>query len=417
MSAIAKSAAGVALVLVTLGAVLAVRARTQAVNELDAASTEHAAALDAERDRSDALDAELAGERRRAHQAETRVKELAVELEAVRLALAEATAPPPEPEPAVAQGPIDWRTVVESYPAFRPENVGTALDDVDWEVVADSMSNMPALIAKLAEHMEQGRPMTELSADTVGSIQRYNAPLVTTAMKLAQQGVAGSDINGAFSHPGFMSNAIAATLLALDMPLDEATTTKLDALTADYTAREAKRVAGYGDDSYTVERLVDESRLKHEYFQKVYALLTDAQHAALRPEPVRGRTQLDIFCESLVWSGKAGPLVFTDRDDLTVKVRGWVFSRARVPETQHAPAGALIDTWINALPDELLARETDGLVNSGMLHVDQVTESAAQVLELLRTFDQELDLDDAQRAQLRAVPGSIVLYRRPVDEG
>jgi len=302
---------------------------------------------------------------------------------------------------------------VKAYPAYSPEGLGDALSSVDWEVVADSMSHMPALIAELARHIEEGRPMEQLPAETIGSIQRYNGPLVTTAMRLAQKGVAGSDVNGAFSNPGFMSNALAATLLALDMPLDAQQSVRLAALTNDFAAREAKRVAGYDETTYTLQKLVDESRLKHEYFQKVFALLTPQQSDALRPEAVRGRLQLDIFCESLAWAGKAGPALFGDRADLANKVGGWVISRGALPASEQERAKALVTAWVDRLPDDFLAVTPDALDEKGMLQVDRVVASAAHVLELLKTLENELDLDDAQRARLHAVPGSVVPYHRP----
>jgi hypothetical protein len=193
------------------------------------------------------LENDLASERRRAQRAETETEKLRAAIASVQEQLTAATAPPEEP--VAPEGPVDWREAVKSYPAFAPEGLGDALGTVDWEVVADSMSNMPPLIAQLAGHLEEGKPLTELPADTVGSIQRYNGPLVTTAMRLSQQGVAGTDVNGAFSHPGFMSNALSATLLALDMPLTSQQSAKLEQITADYAAREAKRASGYGDDA------------------------------------------------------------------------------------------------------------------------------------------------------------------------
>lgn len=356
------------------------------------------------------LETELANERRRAQRAESETAKMRTTIESVQEQLAAATAPVVEEAP---EGPVDWREVVKtSYPAYSPEGLGDALATVDWDVVAESMSNMPPLIAELATHLVEGKPMTELPAETVGSIQRYNGPLVTTAMRLSQKGVVGTDVNGAFSHPGFMSNALAATLLALDMPLGKAQSATLEKLTADYAAREARRAAGYGDDAYALEKIVDESRLKHDYFAEVYALLTAEQHDAVRPEAVRGRTQLDIFCESLVWSGKAGPMVYTDREDLARKVTGWASSRGRIPQHLHEQSGALVTQWVDRLPEDALRWEADGLVNMGMLHVENVTQSAGHVLALLKTFDRELDLDAEQRKSLRAVPGSIVLYRQ-----
>ena len=409
--------AGGALIVMAIGAFISMRTHESALTELRDAGTQTDATLNESRTRIEELDAELAGERRRTRQAETRVKELLAEVKSARRELEAVQAAAEAPEVADAAEAKDWRAVVKNYPAFKPEGMADALADLDWEVVAESMSNMPSLISQLAEHLAEGRPMTELPAETVGSIQRYNGPLVTTALKLSQKGVAGSDVNGAFSHPGFMSNALAATLLALDMPLDDAQTAKLNQLTDDYSARETKRVADYDEDTYIVERLVDESRLKHRYFQEMYALLSTAQHDAVRPESVRGRTQLDIFSESLAWAGKAGPLLFTDRADLTLKVSAWITRRGGIGADNAARTQTLVEAWVNELPDDMLAWEPDGLVKTGMLQVDHVTESATAVLELLRTLDAELDLDAAGRKGLRAVPGSIVFYRNPADGG
>ncbi len=409
--------AGGALIVMAVGAFISMRTHASAMSELREAGEQTVSTLDQSRTRIEELDAELAGERRRTRQAELRVKALLAEVETTRDELEVAMAAAEQPDVEDVEVPTGWRVAVSKYPAFKPEGMGDALADLDWEVVAESMSKMPALISQLAAHLAEGRPMTELPAETVGSIQRYNGPLVTTALKLSQKGVAGSDVNGAFSHPGFMSNALAATLLALDMPLDAAQTAKLDKLTADYSARETKRVAAYDDDTYVVERLVDESRLKHDYFQEMYALLSTAQHEAVRPESVRGRTQLDIFSESLAWAGKTGPLLFTDRADLTLKVNAWVTRRGGIDADNAERTRALVESWVSELPDELLAWEPDGLVKTGMLQVDHVTESAVAVLELLRTLDAQLDLDAGGRKGLRAVPGSLVFYRSPADGG
>jgi len=407
---------GGVVVVATIAVVLATRSASDDIAKLRAESADVTAALDETRDEKERLETELAAEHRRTQRAEAEKAAALAETETLQEAvarlekeLAEAAAVIAEHSPPV---PDDWHEVVKSFPAYSPEGLGDALATVDWDVVAESMSNMPPLIAELATHLAEGRPMNELPAETIGSIQRYNGPLLTTAMKLSQKGVAGSDVNGAFSHPGFMSNALAATLLALDMPLSKEQSTKLDRITADYSAREAKRVDGYDDDTYIVKRLVDESLLKHDFFAEVYKLLTDEQHVALRPEAVRGRLQLDIFCESLAWAGKAGPLVFDDREDLTNKAGSWVISRGAIPDAAQEQTRGLVAQWVDELPDEFLAWEADGLANMGMLHVEHTTDSAAHVLELLRTMDRELDLDAAQRARLRQVPGSIVPYRQ-----
>ena len=406
---------GGVVVLATVAVVLATRGKSEEMAKLRAEQATVTTTLDDTRAQVSKLESDLSAEQRRTHRAESEAAELTNELVAVRAQLDAAQAAAVAAATPVAVDPLDWREVLKSYPAYKPEGLGDALATVEWEVVAESMSNMPPLIAELATHLEEGKPITDLPAETMGSIQRFNGPLVTTAMRLSQGGVVGTDVNGAFSHPGFMSNALAATLLAIDMPLSKQQSAKLDAITADYAAREAKRAASYPEDAYKLEQIVDESRLKHAYFAEVYKLLTPEQHLAVRPEAVRGRTSLDIFCESLVWSGKAGPMVYTDREDLAKKVSNWALARGRLPDDTHDAARALIAAWVDALPQDALTYEADGLSNMGMLHVENVTASAGHILELLKTVDRELDLNAEERQSLRAVPGSIVFYRRATD--
>ncbi len=338
--------------------------------------------------------------------------ELRQQLDETRAALEVATTP--EAEPVVEEGPRDWRDTVSTFPAYATgpadEQVAAALAAVKWEQVAESMSGMPPLIAELADFIQAGKPMTELPAESVATIQTLNAPLVTTAMGLMRAGVPGTGINGSFSHPGFMTNALAAALEALELPLSPDQAERLERLAADFTARERERVDGYGDQEYVVRQLLDESALKHDYFVATYRLLTGEQHEAVRPPAVRGRTQLDIFSESLMWAGRVGPLLFESREDLSHKVSDWVISRGGIRSSEHDAAKAIVADWVDALPEAAVSAEPDGLVRSGMLEVRHVMQSAGHVLALLETLSGELPLDDAGQARLRAVPGSIVLY-------
>lgn len=403
---------GGVVVLATVAVVLATRGKSEEMATLRAEQTTVTTQLGETRAQVSKLESDLSAEQRRTQRAEVETAKLTNELAAVREQLESAQAAAVAAETPVAVDPLDWREVLKSYPAYKPEGLGDALATVEWEVVAESMSNMPPLIAELATHLEEGKPMTELPAETIGSIQRFNGPLVTTAMRLSQGGVVGTDVNGAFSHPGFMSNALAATLVAMEMPLSTQQSAKLGEITADYAAREAKRAASYEADAYKLEQIVDESRLKHAYFAEVYKVLTPEQHLAVRPEAVRGRLQLDIFCESLVWAGKAGPMVYTDRADLTKKASNWALSRGQLPDHTHEAVRALIADWVDALPEDALTYEADGLSNMGMLHVKNTTASAGHVLAMFKIVDREVDLNAEERQSLRAVPGSIVFYRK-----
>ncbi len=406
MRAAAPVMAGAMLMCLAIGGIYVYRSQSVAA---DAALVEAEAQMQEAgelADRTTELERDLASEKRRVQQAEADAAEARKELAAANAKVASLTE-----ELAAATAPAEAPGATDTgYPAFRPEGVAEALADVDWEVIATSMSNMPPLIDELAAALADGRPQNELPAETIGAIQRHNGPLVAAGMKLAQAKVAGEAVNSAFTHPGFMSNAMAATLDAVELPLSDEQRAALERITLDYSTRESRRLEAYDDSTYALEKFVDESALKGAYFAEVYRVLTDEQHDTIRPESVRGRTQLDIFGHSLLWSGRAGPLVVNGRDDLAGHVGRWIGRRAGIAEDLRPRAMELIEAWVADLPDAFIARQSDALVASGMMHVEHVEESGAHVLELLRTFDTELDLDDAGRTRLRAVPGTVVIY-------
>ena len=81
-----------------------------------------------------------------------------------------------------------------------------------------------------------------------------------------------------------MANAVAAALEALEMPLDEQQAMALGVLAGEFVARDERRLAGYEPDPGNLAKMCDEAELKHEFFGKVYGLLSDAQHESLREQ-------------------------------------------------------------------------------------------------------------------------------------
>ena len=60
------------------------------------------------------------------------------------------------------------------------------------------------------------------------------------------------------------------------------------------------RLAELREPVSTVRKLVGESQVRHDFFVGVYGVLTEEQHAALRPEIIRGRLSLDLYSESVL---------------------------------------------------------------------------------------------------------------------
>ncbi len=378
-------------------------ARLQA--ELDAAQAARAAAegaRSAAETRAAAAERELGAARRDAQR---------VAREAEAAAAAAAAAPPPAPEAATdvaaAEEEETWRTRVGRYPAFAFEDGGEhihdALAEIDWGSVAEHMSAMVPLIDEIAGALAAGRPP---SPEALGATQQHNGPLVVAALRLQQEGVPGTGPNGSFTHPAFMTNAIAANLEALGLALDANQMRRLGDIGADYERRDRERLAAYADATPQIRKLADEAQEKGAFFEAALGVLRADQRTALVPEAARGRVALDLFSEGLVWVGRAQPLRFRDPAHLTELVEAQFI--AHVDPAARDAAHRVVADWVAALPSAVTEREPDALEQNGILVASHVTTCALHVAQLVETLLRDVAVGDEAAQRLRAVGGTVV---------
>lgn len=289
--------------------------------------------------------------------------------------------------------------------AFRFPELDEALGKVDWNVVGASLAKMGPLCAKFADEIAQGR---ELPPDVVGDLQKHNGPLVTQALRAAGK-VPGTGPNGAFTHPTFSVNAMAAALEALGMPATESQSAALHGVARRYAAEDAQRLAAYDDRTFQLRRIVEEGGVRTRFFADALAVLTEDQRAALRPAATRDRTSLDLWSSGLFWSQWARPAAYAGREQFLKDFgRGFV-TGIKLDEAARARAEEMRAAWALSLPADLLKRADDPLSRMGMLSVPFVEEMAAQELALLERMAAELPLEGdslaaAKKLQLVAVP-------------
>ncbi|MHC4821375.1 MAG: hypothetical protein ACYTDX_06615, partial [Planctomycetota bacterium] len=143
------------------------------------------------------------------------------------------------------------------------------LNEVDWDSVGDSLGKMIPIIEDMAAAGREGR---KLDMNEVGKIATLNASLIKAAVSLDGK-IPGSGINGSFTHPAFQANAIASALAAAGLPLDKAQTDQLAALGRKYTDSEAARNRGYGDETWALTKIIDETREKDRFFAEAFGVL------------------------------------------------------------------------------------------------------------------------------------------------
>ncbi|MCG3136127.1 MAG: hypothetical protein HMLKMBBP_03955 [Planctomycetes bacterium] len=344
----------------------------------------------------------------RASEAERKLRDASAALAAVQERLAAADAKLRDLESAAKPGPApkpDGAKEARNPQAFSFPDRDEILGQVDWRIVGTSLAKMGPLCAKFAEELAKGG---ELPPEVVGELQRHNGPLVTQALRVMGK-VPGTGANGAFTHPVFSVNALAAALDALGMPLTESQSASLLGIARRYAAEDAQRLAGYDERTFQLRKLVEEGSIRSRFLADALGALTNEQRDALRPAATRDRTSLDLWSSGIFWSQFARPVRLADREKLQSEFCRSLVTGLKLDEAGQARAEAVRASWAAALPADTLKRAEDPLSAMNMFPVAFVEEMAAAELALAERLAAELPLSGdalaaARRIQFVLVP-------------
>jgi hypothetical protein len=285
------------------------------------------------------------------------------------------------------------------------------LDRLDWAAIGANAEKMRPLLADLLAGIQAKKPM---SPEVIGRIQTLNGPLLTAALQLEEDLDTGH-VNTAFTHPAFMSNAIAATLTAAGLPLTSEQEKALADIGLRYTEEEKRRAASYGPEAFQLRRILDEAALRQRFFDEVESHLTAEQRAALGDPTVRGRVQLDLFSSGLVWTGRCAVLTFRDVDGLVAAFAERLVTSLHLAldEAAREDLRRLIAEWLRGWPVAALETPADPASLSGMVTVAYAMDCARRELALLEGLQSALSLDAKGVESLRSAQAVLLPARLP----
>lgn len=338
------------------------------------------------------------------------IDRLSRELDSKRDELTEARARINELESRAEQADTVVKTpeTVPTKPRFLYEKEADVLNEVDWKVVGESTANLQPLLGKLAVAVREGTDVRTMTEE-IGSIQRWNGPLVTQALKMRNSGLSGFGTNGAFTHPSIVVNQVFATLREAGKPLSAEQERFLADLGTRFIAAEAKRVASYGDATLEAQKLLEESLLKELLYTEIDKLLTADQREALHPADLRGLMKADLFSSGLIWLQTAGPLPFANREAFATVVALKLMQNEQIPATHADAVKSVVTEWVAQLPDAFLSKPLTPEIRLGFMKVTDIIESARQLITLRKSLMRSIP-DDAVRKNLRKGTGVIVPY-------
>jgi hypothetical protein len=320
------------------------------------------------------------------------------------LAPGETPAPPVDAAPKTAGAPV-----VPTAPQIRIPAHDESLAEIDWGSVGNSVWKMRPLMDSLGESTARG----DSYPPELGQVVVHNGQLVVAALKF-EKSVKTGNPNSAYTHPAFMSNAIAATLAAAALPLDDAQARALGDLSVQFTLEDEQRRKAYGDKTFELAKVCDEGELRDRFFSAAFGVLTPQQREALSGSKFRGRVAIDLFSSGLLWQIHTKPLPFDSVDDLVEKIVEELTSRIEIGWTdeQREELKRLVSTWVTQWPGDATSRVADAYSLAGMPLVSWVLECGRRQLPFLESLPVALGLTPAKAAKVREMSVAIVPLRK-----
>jgi hypothetical protein len=306
--------------------------------------------------------------------------------------------------PAPGSGADVAAAVKEAGPRFAFPEFGEAIAKVDWKSVGRNTRAMVPLISSLRDAAGSKEP-PDLAE--IGKIQKHNAALIEEAAKIMGK-VPGIGANGAFTHPAFQVNSMAATLDAAGLPLTDAQAKALGQVGTEFTEKEKARAAGYTDATWELQKVIDEADLKDRFFEAAFAVLTPEQRNALVPAGTKGLVGFDLYSSGLMLAQLLAPVQTKGRDDYAAKTAQSLGNRTGLGEEQKAEVQRVVAEWAATLPEEWFTKEFERTIGQPLIPVALVAESARRDLALLQRIVREMPVPEEKAKALRRT--SFILF-------
>ena len=363
-------------------------------NQTDTAAAAKASAEDEQaslRDKVTRLEAAL-------REAQSKTRDSDKEIDRLREeAAARAAAPVAVPAPAAAPA--------SKGPRFAFAQFGK-LNDVDWKSVGENLNAISPICGEIAEAMSKGEDSTPLQ----GKAAQHNGHLINAAIKIIGQ-VPGTGVNGAFTHPAFQVNAIAAALEAAGKPLTPEQATALEKLAREFTDEDARRLEGYKETAFALQKVIDEADLRRRFFEAAFAAISEDQRNALTPPATRGILGLDLYSDGLLWATVMRVVPFRHEAALGDSVTRMLEGGMKIPTEQTEALRAVVGRWVADLPASLRDPPEGEQGGRGRTHVSLVRLAAARTLALAESVVTDLKLQGEAAARARKWPATILPVR------
>jgi hypothetical protein len=333
-----------------------------------------------------------------------RTGELEAEIARLNQRLAEASAdrtavaPPPATPAAAApaEAPAAPLPAVSAAAAFADARYAETLAKIDWAKIGEVTKEMqPMLVELLKQAAETGKPSTELAL----KLQELNGKLVSQVPAMLASGAPGFGPNGAYTHPLFVANSLAATLAAGGKTLDANQLAAIDGLVRSFAA-ENDALAG-APRGFELERLLAESEMKDRFFAEVTSRLSPEQQAMLYPKEMAEYDGANLFGSGLMVRPYAAAIPSKDPADFARLATNRLTEDLGLDEAASARVRGILEASAARATDSF-AMPVDATEKAmRMMRKGRATGALRAQLDAMRAIERDGGLTAEQLAKLR----------------
>jgi len=332
----------------------------------------------------------------KSQQLATRNEELTQENQQLAERVAELTAqietPPPVSNTATGEDSAQTGGLPVAFGAYGDLE---QLLDADWAGMAESVGRMHEMIEELFTKILAGE---EPTMDEQIAIARENQSLSQYALQVIGKLPTSSTGNGEYAHPITLSNLTAELLDQAGVPLSDAQRSSISDLGQQYEKSWQALQAGYGPETITLEKFIDELSIKQEFMEGSRRQLSSAQLEYATPANITDRTRMDVLSPVVMTVGLGRVVRGKDAESLKSNYMDAVSNYYGIDRAQLDDLGYVFENWLSAVQPVLTPTASsvadfynlDSAVVGGQAHVRVVQDLLASAT-----------LDEAMREKLR----------------
>ena len=276
--------------------------------------------------------------------------------------------------------------------------------EADWPELGGAINDMQPLLKEFMQATRKGEIPDPVTVKKFGEL---NKKLIAYVVRVLGKIPTHSGVNGEFTHAINTANLMAAQLEIAGKPLTAEQNKRFVELGEEYERRWDRYQKSYDDDTYDLQKKLDEAGLKQWFVDALFAELTQEQLNTVVDPEVRGLVGLDRYSPGLMLAGQVQPINRKTEEAIKKALLETTKAQLSIELETLEGVGYVFDDWITELREQI--GPITAMEAKFMKTIEVIAAGRVQV-KIMKRLAELLNLSEEQKQALAAV-GTIILPR------